>query len=84
VDRAGTGLGVDSVTLGVEWARTEPADGAVDAAAIDRYASTLAELRRAGIEPTVELSHFTHPWWLGQEFWLMRARRSASHVTSPR
>lgn len=75
-------LGVDSVTLGVEWARTEPADGAVDAAAIDRYASTLAELRRAGIEPTVELSHFTHPWWLGQEFWLMPGspERFARHV----
>ena len=23
-----------------------------------------------GLEPVVTLHHFTHPWWLGEEFWL--------------
>ena len=23
-----------------------------------------------GLEPMVTLHHFTHPWWLGEEFWL--------------
>ncbi|MHB8219329.1 MAG: family 1 glycosylhydrolase [Acidimicrobiales bacterium] len=64
------GLGCDSFRMSIEWARTEPEDGTVDEAAIDRYRRILEACRTRRLEPLVTLHHFTHPEWLGEEFWL--------------
>ena len=69
LDRAAA-LGCDSFRLSLEWARVVPADGVVDRAALDRYRSIVTACVDRGLEPLVTLHHFTHPAWLGEDFWL--------------
>ncbi len=69
LDRAAA-IGCNAFRLSVEWARLEPRPGAFDAAALERYAEILSLCTARGMEPVVTLHHFTHPWWLGEEFWL--------------
>jgi len=69
LDRAAA-LGCTSFRLSMEWARCEPAEGRVDDAAIERYRSILAMCHDRGLTPLVSLHHFTHPAWLGDDFWL--------------
>ncbi|HVX19951.1 MAG TPA: family 1 glycosylhydrolase [Acidimicrobiales bacterium] len=81
LDRAAA-MGCTAFGLSVEWARLEPAEGRFDAAALDRYGDVLAMCRRRGLAPVVTLHHGTHPWWLGEEFWLTPGApdRFAAHV----
>ncbi|MGA7418577.1 MAG: family 1 glycosylhydrolase [Acidimicrobiales bacterium] len=69
LDRA-AGLGCNSFRLGLEWARVEPREGEIDDAALAGYASILDGCTERGMAPLVTLLHFTHPAWLGEEFWL--------------
>ena len=69
LDRAAA-LGCDSFRLGVEWARVEPARALVDDGALARYGAIVDGCTERGMEPLVTLHHFTHPAWLGEEFWL--------------
>jgi beta-glucosidase/6-phospho-beta-glucosidase/beta-galactosidase len=63
-------MGCDAFRLSVEWTRLEPAEGEFDDTALDGYARILDACRERGLEPVVTLHHFTHPAWLGDEFWL--------------
>jgi len=69
LDRAAA-IGCNAFRLSVEWARLEPRPGELDHAALERYAEILALCAARGMEPMVTLHHFTHPAWLGEEFWL--------------
>ncbi len=69
LDRAAA-IGSNAFRLSVEWARLEPRPGEFDHAALERYAEILALCAARGMEPIVTLHHFTHPGWLGEEFWL--------------
>ncbi|MDQ4068223.1 MAG: family 1 glycosylhydrolase [Actinomycetota bacterium] len=69
LDRA-VAAGCDAYRLSVEWARCEPAEGELDEVAFDRYRAILAACHDRGLRPTVCLHHFTHPRWLGPDFWL--------------
>jgi beta-glucosidase/6-phospho-beta-glucosidase/beta-galactosidase len=69
LDRA-VAAGVDAFRLSVEWARCETADGHVDNEALDRYAAILDACHDRSLQPLVTLHHFTHPEWLGVDFWL--------------
>jgi beta-glucosidase len=69
LDRA-VDAGCETFRLSVEWARCEPAPGQADEAAFARYRAILKACHRRGIEPVVALRHFTHPHWLGADFWL--------------
>ncbi|HVM66890.1 MAG TPA: family 1 glycosylhydrolase, partial [Acidimicrobiales bacterium] len=69
LDRAAA-TGVDAFRLSVEWARVEPEPGVVDDSALARYESILAACHERGMQPLVTLQHFTHPAWLGEDFWL--------------
>lgn len=69
VSRART-LGLRVFRLSLEWARLSPVSERLDPAAVRGYAARLGALRGAGIEPLVTLCHFTHPAWLGADFWL--------------
>ncbi len=62
-------LGVNSFRLSVEWARCEPTEGNYDEEAFARYGAILAGCRQRGMEPLVTILHFTHPAWLGVDFW---------------
>ena len=69
-------LGIDCYRMGIEWARVQPSDSdaedepSFDAEAVDGYASIVAAARGRGLEPLPTLHHFTHPAWLGLDFWL--------------
>jgi beta-glucosidase/6-phospho-beta-glucosidase/beta-galactosidase len=63
-------MGCDAFRLGVEWARVEPSPGEVDHDVLARYAAVLDACHERGLEPLVTLHHFTHPAWLGEDFWL--------------
>jgi beta-glucosidase len=69
LDRAAA-IGLNMFRLGLEWARIEPIEGQIDKEALRRYAEILDGCRERGMEPLVTLLHFTHPSWLGEEFWL--------------
>ena len=69
LDRAAA-IGCNAFRLSVEWARLEPRPGEFDDAALERYVEILAMCAARRLEPMVTLHHFTHPWWLGEEFWL--------------
>jgi beta-glucosidase len=69
LDRAAA-LGCNAFRLSVEWARLEPSPRAFDDAALERYVEILSLCAARGLAPMVTLHHFTHPWWLGEEFWL--------------
>jgi beta-glucosidase len=81
LDRAAA-IGCDTFRLSVEWARLEPEPDRFDDAALDRYCEILALCEARGLSPVVTLHHFTHPWWLGEEFWLRPGSpdRFARHV----
>lgn len=57
-------LGMNAVRLGVSWARIEPEEGRMDAAAIDRYRTILGCARSLGLRTNVTLFHFALPRWL--------------------
>jgi beta-glucosidase/6-phospho-beta-glucosidase/beta-galactosidase len=63
-------LGCDAFRLSVEWSRCERAPGEVDDDAVEHYRRILAACHDRGLEPLVTLHHFTHPHWLGVDFWL--------------
>jgi beta-glucosidase/6-phospho-beta-glucosidase/beta-galactosidase len=69
LDRA-VAAGCDGYRLSVEWARCQPAPNETDRAALDAYAAILGACRSRGLQPLVTLHHFTHPHWLGVDFWL--------------
>jgi beta-glucosidase len=69
LDRAAA-IGCNAFRLSVEWARLEPGPGRFDDAALARYVDILSMCGARGLEPMITLHHFTHPWWLGEEFWL--------------
>jgi beta-glucosidase len=69
LDRAAA-LGCDSFRLSLEWARVEPRPGEIDDGALAGYAAIIQGCLVRGLEPLVTLHHFTHPSWLGEDFWL--------------
>jgi beta-glucosidase/6-phospho-beta-glucosidase/beta-galactosidase len=69
LDRA-AGLGCTSFRLSVEWARVFPDAGGPDRAVLARYGRLAQACTDRGLEPLVTLHHFTHPAWLGEDFWL--------------
>lgn len=56
-------LNLNSFRFGIEWSRVEPDQGVWDKSAIDHYHNYIAELKSQGIEPIINLWHWTHPVW---------------------
>ncbi len=81
LDRAAS-MGCEAFRFSVEWARLEPVEGDYDTTALDGYLRILDACHERGMEPIVTLHHFTHPAWLGDEFWLDpdSPDRFAAHV----
>jgi len=76
-----SGMGLNAFRLGIEWARVQPETSvrrekvpAFDQGAIEAYSDMMAAVMKAGMEPMVTLLHFTHPFWLGLDFWLDNAK----------
>jgi beta-glucosidase len=56
-------IGLNAFRFGIEWSRIEPERGVWDKKAIDHYHNYLHELKKRGIEPVINLWHWTHPVW---------------------
>lgn len=76
LDRAAS-LGLNAFRLGIEWTRLQPeplhdpqGHPHLDPLALRRYTDILLALRQRRLEPFLTLHHFTHPAWLGTDFWL--------------
>ncbi|MDO8336335.1 MAG: family 1 glycosylhydrolase [Candidatus Saccharibacteria bacterium] len=59
-------LNLNAFRFSIEWSRCEPEEGVWDKAAFDHYHSYILELKKRGIEPIVNLWHWTHPVWFEQ------------------
>jgi len=60
-------LNLNSFRFGIEWARLEPEEGQWDEAEIEHYRSYISELNRRGIEPVLNIWHYTMPVWFCQK-----------------
>lgn len=56
-------LNLNAFRFGIEWSRVEPDQGVWDKSAIDHYHNYIAEMKAMGIEPIVNLWHWTQPVW---------------------
>lgn len=59
-------LNLNSFRFGIEWSRVEPEQGVWDKKAFDHYHNYIAELKAQGIEPIVNLWHWTQPVWFDE------------------
>jgi beta-glucosidase len=60
-------LNLNAFRFGLEWSRLQPNEGAWDPAALAHYHEYLRELKARGIEPVMNLWHWTMPTWFTQK-----------------
>jgi beta-glucosidase len=60
------GLNLNCFRFGIEWSRIEPDRGVWDKKAIDYYHNYIAEMKKQGIEPILNLWHWTQPVWFDE------------------
>jgi len=70
-------LGLNAFRLGLEWSRLQPSTTPGtqppppwDGETLRGYARIIRMVQERGMLPVVTLLHFTHPAWLGRDFWL--------------
>lgn len=56
-------LNLNAFRFGIEWARLEPEEGKWDEGVVDHYREYIAELNKRGIEPILNIWHYTLPTW---------------------
>lgn len=56
-------LQFNSFRFGMEWSRIEPAEGQWNAEAVQHYRDYIAALKKRGIEPILNIWHWTMPTW---------------------
>lgn len=56
-------LNLNSFRFGIEWSRIEPEDGQWNSAEIEHYKKYIQEMRKAGLEPMLNIWHWTMPTW---------------------
>jgi beta-glucosidase len=56
-------LNLNSFRFGVEWSRLEPEEGKWDEEAVEHYKKYIEELKSRGIEPILNIWHWTMPTW---------------------
>lgn len=56
-------LNLNAFRFGIEWARLEPAEGKWDEAEVQHYKDYIRELKKKGLEPFLNLWHWTLPVW---------------------
>jgi len=56
-------LNLNSLRFAIEWARIEPEEGVWDEAAIEHYRQYIKEMKDLGLEPVMNIWHWTMPVW---------------------
>lgn len=59
-------LNLNSFRFGIEWARLEPEEGQWNEEAVEHYRKYIEELKKRGIEPFLNIWHWTVPLWFEQ------------------
>ncbi len=59
-------LNLNAFRFSVEWSRIEPEEGQWDQEAIEHYRTYIKELKKKGIEPMLNMWHWTVPIWFEQ------------------
>lgn len=59
-------LHFNAFRFGIEWSRLEPEPGQWDQAALDHYRSYIKALKAKGLEPFLNLWHWTVPVWFDE------------------
>lgn len=60
-------LNLNAFRFGVEWSRLEPEEGEWDTAAVEHYREYISELKKRGIEPFLNIWHWTVPVWFEEK-----------------
>ena len=60
-------LNLNSLRFTIEWSRIEPTEGVWDEAAVRHYQDYIHELKAQGIEPVLNLWHWTMPVWFTEK-----------------
>ncbi len=56
-------LKIESIRISIEWARLEPQPGKFDRKEMAHYKTMIAYMKRLGLQPFINLNHFTVPQW---------------------
>ncbi len=56
-------LNMNAFRFGLEWSRLEPQDGKWDPAEFEHYRAYIASLKKQGLEPFMNIWHWTMPIW---------------------
>jgi beta-glucosidase len=56
-------LNLNAFRFGIEWARLQPAEGKWDEKEIQHYREYIKELKHKGLEPFMNIWHWTMPTW---------------------
>lgn len=62
-DIAAKELNLNALRFGIEWSRLEPEEGKWDEKEVEHYRKYIAELRKRGLEPFLNIWHWTMPVW---------------------
>ena len=60
-------LNLNSFRFGIEWSRLEPREGEWDLEAVEHYREYIREINRLGIEPFLNIWHWTLPVWFSEK-----------------
>jgi beta-glucosidase len=60
-------LQLNAFRFGIEWSRIEPRPGEYSEEALQHYREYIAELKKRGIEPILNLWHWTMPVWFTEK-----------------
>jgi beta-glucosidase len=56
-------LNLNAMRFGIEWSRVEPVEGQWDEDAFEHYRQMIATMKKKGLEPFLNLWHWTMPTW---------------------
>lgn len=60
-------LNLNSFRFGIEWSRIEPEEGVWDEAAFEYYRDYIHKLNEMGVEPVMNIWHWTMPVWFTEK-----------------
>lgn len=66
-DIAKKDLNLNAMRFGIEWSRLEPEEGKWDEKQVEYYRNYIAEMRARGLEPFLNIWHWTLPVWFAEK-----------------
>lgn len=61
------GLNLNAFRFSIEWSRIEPKEGQWDESEIEHYRKYIKTLKQKGLEPVMNIWHWTMPIWLAEK-----------------